>query len=79
MQVTRLGPSFGHLQREAMKARLTKAEARLRRLQAAIEAGVDPAALVEGINEAQAERAAARAELENASVSEALADAEVYG
>ncbi len=37
---------------------------RLRRLQAAIEAGVDPAALVQGINEAQAERTAAKAELE---------------
>ena len=34
--------------REGIKARLTKAEVRLRRLQAAIEAGVDPAALVQG-------------------------------
>jgi hypothetical protein len=38
--------------REGIKARLTRAEVRLRRLQAAIEAGVDPAAVVEGINEA---------------------------
>jgi hypothetical protein len=42
--------------REAPKKRLDAAESRLRRLQAAIEAGVDPAALVEGINDAQAQR-----------------------
>jgi len=64
--------------RDALKARLAKAEARLRRLQAAIEAGADPAALVEGLNEAQAERVAARAELENISVPDLLADAEIY-
>jgi hypothetical protein len=64
--------------REATRARLAKAEARLRRLQAAIEAGVDPAALVESINEAQAERAAARAELLNASLPDTFSDAEIY-
>src|SRR5882757_1270357 len=64
--------------KEAVKARLAKADARLRRLQAAIEAGADPAALVEGINEAQAERVAARAELENTSAPELLAGAEIY-
>jgi hypothetical protein len=64
--------------REGIKARLTKAEVRLRRLQAAIEAGVDPAAVVEGINQAQAERAATKAELENTSVSDVLSDAEIY-
>ncbi len=47
-------------------------------MQAAIEAGVDPAAVVDGINEAQAERAAARAVLENAPVSSVLTDAEIY-
>lgn len=45
--------------RGAMKKRLADAEARLQRYQAAIAAGVDPAALVEAINEAQAQRAAA--------------------
>ncbi|MGH3869525.1 MAG: hypothetical protein ACRDQ4_26155, partial [Pseudonocardiaceae bacterium] len=45
------------------RRRLAHAEARLRRHQAAIEAGVDPAAIVDAINQAQAERAAARAEL----------------
>jgi hypothetical protein len=42
--------------------RLADAEARPRRFQAAIASGVDPAALVDAINEAQAQRAAARAE-----------------
>lgn len=51
--------------RETIRARLTEAEAKLRRLQAAIEAGVEPTALVESINEAQAQRAALRAELDN--------------
>ncbi len=62
----------------AMKKRLADAEARLRRYQAAIAAGVDPAALVEAINEAQAQRAAARAELEGAPAPNELTDAEVY-
>jgi len=69
------GTSHAH---EAIKARLTKAEVRLRRLQAAIEAGVDPAAMIEGINQTQAERAAAKAELENASAPDDLSDAEIY-
>jgi hypothetical protein len=65
--------------REATRARLAKAEARLRRLRAtAIEAGVDPAALVESINEAQTERAAARAELQNASLPDMFSEAEIY-
>jgi hypothetical protein len=53
-------------------------EAKLRRLRSAIEAGVDPAALVESINEAQAQRAAARAELDGAPVPNVLEPAEVY-
>lgn len=64
--------------REAAKERLAKVEARLRRFQAAIEAGVDPAALVEAINEAQAQRAAARAELDGTPAPNALTEAEVY-
>lgn len=40
--------------------------------QAAIGAGVDPEALTEAINEAQAERAAARAELGNRPAPEAI-------
>ncbi|WP_145735722.1 recombinase family protein [Saccharopolyspora dendranthemae] len=64
---------------EAAKARLADAEARLRRFQDAIGAGVDPAALTDVINTAQAERAAARAELENKpTTGGALSDAEVY-
>ncbi|MER7010346.1 recombinase family protein [Saccharopolyspora sp. NPDC000359] len=64
--------------REALKKRLADAKTRLRRLQTAIEAGADPAALVEAINEAQAERAAAQAELDNAPDPRALGEAEVY-
>ncbi|MGW5645349.1 recombinase family protein [Saccharopolyspora sp. NPDC003752] len=63
---------------ETAKKWLANVEARLRRFQAAIGAGVDPEALTEAINEAQAERAAARAELENKPAPNALTDAEVY-
>ncbi|MEV0054312.1 recombinase family protein [Saccharopolyspora shandongensis] len=63
---------------ETAKKRLADAEARLRRFQAAIGAGVDPEALTEAINEAQVERAAARAELENKPAPNALTDAEIY-
>jgi hypothetical protein len=64
--------------RESVKARLANAEAKLRRLQAAIEAGVEPAALVESINEAQAHRSALRAELGNVPADGLLSDAEIY-
>ncbi|OLF05307.1 hypothetical protein BU204_37230 [Actinophytocola xanthii] len=64
--------------REVAKKRLADAEARLRRHQSAIEAGVDPAALVEVINTAQAERAAARAELDNAPAQRTLDRADVF-
>jgi recombinase-like zinc beta ribbon protein len=66
---------IGH---EAAKKRLTDAEARLRRFQAAIASGVDPAALVDVINEAQAQKAAARAELDDTPPPNLLTDAEVY-
>jgi len=66
--------------REALQARLAEAESRLKRLRVAIEAGVDPAALVESINEAQAERGSAKAELDSAASagSNLLSDAELY-
>ena len=64
--------------REAAEKRLTDVEAKLRRFQAAIEAGVDPLALVEAINEAQEKRAAAQAELEGAPPPAAVSEAEVY-
>jgi DNA invertase Pin-like site-specific DNA recombinase len=51
------------LRRERVKQRLAQAEAKLNRHQRAIEAGVDPAALVDAMNGAQADRASARAEL----------------
>ncbi|WP_346072590.1 recombinase family protein [Saccharopolyspora thermophila] len=65
-------------QQEAAKKRLTEATTRLHRLQAAIEAGADPAALIEAINTAQAERAAAQAELDNTPVAHTLSDAEIH-
>jgi hypothetical protein len=64
--------------REAVKARLANAEVKLRRFQAAIEAGIDPVAVVEAINEAQAQRMAARAELESTPAPNLLTEAEVY-
>ncbi|GAB2996464.1 hypothetical protein LWP59_18475 [Amycolatopsis acidiphila] len=48
------------------------------RYQAAIGSGVDPAALVDVISQAQAERAAAKAELGNAPKGTAVSEAEVY-
>jgi hypothetical protein len=62
----------------AAKKRLADAEARLRRFQAAIASGIGPAALVDAINEAQAQRAAARAELDGTPAPKLLTDAEVY-
>ncbi len=65
-------------QHEAVKKRAADAEARLRKFQDAIAAGVDPAALVEAINEAQEQSAAAKAELEATPASHELTDADVY-
>ncbi|HEX3779689.1 MAG TPA: recombinase family protein [Pseudonocardiaceae bacterium] len=70
--------SNGERDRETAKKRLADAEAKLRRFRAAIEAGIDPAALVEATNEAQAQRVAARAELDNAPAPDALTDAHLY-
>lgn len=64
--------------REDAKKRITDAETRLRRFQDAIEAGVDPAALTEKMNEAQAERAAAKAEFEATPTTSALSEAEIH-
>jgi hypothetical protein len=71
-----LGSSAGL--REAAAKRLADAEARLRRHQAAIEAGVEPVALVEAINRAHAEKEAARAELAHTPAAQTLDEAEIY-
>ena len=64
---------------DVLKKRLSEAETRLRRLREAIEAGVEPSAMVEAINEAQAHRAAAQAELNAATPGPVLlSGAEVY-
>jgi len=70
------GVSRQNRAREVAKKRLTDAEARLRRFQEAIGAGIDPTALVDVINEAHAQRAAARAELDPAP--DDLTSAEVH-
>jgi len=54
------------------RRRLADAEAKLRRHQAAIEAGVNPAAIVDAINQAHAERTAAHAELTAQPATQAL-------
>jgi hypothetical protein len=64
--------------RERVKARLTDAETRLRQHQAAIAAGVDPAALVDVISDVQAERSAAKSELDSIPEPKSLTDAEIY-
>jgi hypothetical protein len=63
----------------AAKARRREAEQRLQRFQDAIAAGVDPTALVEPVNQAQADKAAAQAEIDAASrQAKPLDVAEVY-
>jgi len=57
---------------------LEEAEAKLRRFRDAIAAGVDPTALVESINEAQADRTAAQGALAAAGEPAGITDAEVY-
>nr|WP_225953263.1 recombinase family protein [Kibdelosporangium phytohabitans] len=71
----KMTPSSDHDQAER---RLKEAEAKLKRFQAAVEAGIDPFALVEVINQAQAERAAARAELDNAPAPDDFTAADIY-
>ncbi|WP_110081286.1 hypothetical protein [Actinokineospora spheciospongiae] len=60
------------------KARKAEAERRLRKLQEAIAVGVDPAALVEPINQAQTDRVAAQVEMDNQPATGDLDRAEVY-
>jgi len=61
----------------AAERALAEAEARLRRLQAAIEAGADPAALIDPLNRAQERVMAARLERDRAPSARALSRAEV--
>ncbi|SES43445.1 hypothetical protein [Lentzea albida] len=69
--------SSGKSSREVAKKRLTDAETKLRRFQAAIAAGVDPVALVDAINEAEEQRAAASAELNGLPAPNLTSEAEV--
>jgi DNA invertase Pin-like site-specific DNA recombinase len=63
---------------EAARNRLADAEARLQRYQAAIAAGVEPEALVDPMNQAQAERAAAKAQIESVPADSTVSRAEIY-
>ncbi len=63
---------------DVAKKRLEAAEGKVKRLRAAIEAGIEPAALVEATNAAQAQRSAARAELNGTSTPDGITDAEVH-
>jgi hypothetical protein len=73
------GAGDTQVDRDAVKRRLADAERRLSRLRAAIEAGADPAALIESLNAAQEQRAAAQAELRVLKPDPTrLTDAEVY-
>ena len=64
--------------RNAAQQRLHDAEARVRRLQAAIAAGVDPAALVEAINETQAQSEAAQVELQHTAAPDAMSSEDIF-
>jgi hypothetical protein len=65
------------LQRRTLRQRVTDAEARLARHLAAIEAGVDPQAIVTAMNTAQADKAAAQAELKSLPKINRLTDTEI--
>ena len=57
--------------------RLADAEKRLRRLQQAIEAGANPAALIDALNKAEQERQAARTDLDRIPASSTLTQADI--
>lgn len=68
----------GTTQGDRSKAKITEASTKLRRLQDATKAGVNPAALVDAINEAQAELEAAEAERALRPETGTITRAEVY-
>ncbi|WP_246009894.1 recombinase family protein [Actinokineospora cianjurensis] len=72
------GTATGAADHEAARKRLRDAEGRLRRYQEAIGAGIDPAALVDAMNQAQAEKFAAQAELGEAPEPGTVSAAEIY-
>ncbi|WP_245573178.1 hypothetical protein [Amycolatopsis benzoatilytica] len=63
---------------QAARNRLADAEGKLQRYQTAIAAGVEPEALVDPMNEAQAERAAAQAQIESVPAATSVTVAEIY-
>jgi hypothetical protein len=71
------GEALENARASAAERALAEAETRLRRLQAAIEAGADPAALIDPLNRAQERVMAARLERDQAPSSHSLGRAEV--
>jgi hypothetical protein len=65
-------------QSDVIKTKITQASTKLRRLQEAIKAGVNPAAVVDAINDAQAELEAAQAEAALRPEARVITRAEVY-
>ncbi|WP_232376787.1 recombinase family protein [Amycolatopsis aidingensis] len=63
---------------EQARRRLADAQAKLRRFQDAIGAGIEPDALVDAINQAQADKASAQAALDNAPAPDTLGEAEIH-
>ncbi|MEV6659673.1 hypothetical protein [Nocardia fluminea] len=63
--------------RQALRQRVGQAQMKIGRHLAAIEAGVDPQAVVEALNSAQAEKVAAEVELDNLPKVERLTDTEL--
>jgi hypothetical protein len=70
-------PNPANARASAAERALAEAETRLRRQQAAIEAGADPAALIDPLNRAQERVMAARLERDQAPSSHTLRRAEV--
>ncbi|MEU4412525.1 recombinase family protein [Nocardia salmonicida] len=63
--------------RVALQARIEQAQTRIGRHLAAIEAGIDPHVVVEALNSAQADKAAAQVELNNVPAAELFTEQEV--
>ncbi len=71
-------PASVSVDTDEAKKRRADADQRLRRYQAAIAAGVDPDAMIDAINQAQAERRAAQAEIDSTPTSPVLTAADIH-
>ena len=71
-------PASVSVDTDEAKKRRADADQRLRRYQAAIAAGVDPEAMIDAINQAQAERRAAQAEIDSTPTTPVLTAADMH-